>query len=121
MMITFRLIRIYQARNAARMPNAPPARSNGMFGSPAWRSAAVGVRYAMPRNKNARSRVKKSRKKATVDLRVQRSRMKVKMNQPWATCQLLHVQSSWNSTFLPSDRDQMSSKMARVNQLPESR
>lgn len=80
----FELVQIsaYQARNAARIPNAPPARRQGMLGSPAVRSAAVGVRYAIPSIKKARSRVKNSRKKATVDRRVQMSRMKVKMNQP---------------------------------------
>ena len=36
----------------------------------------------MPRNRNATSRVKNSKKKAADDLRVQTSRRKVKMNQP---------------------------------------
>ena len=35
----------------------------------------------MPRHRKAKSRVKKRRKKATVDLSVQRRRMNVKMNQ----------------------------------------
>ena len=37
----------------------------------------------MPRRRKAISRVKNNRKKATVDLRVQMSRIKVKMNQPY--------------------------------------
>ena len=36
----------------------------------------------MPRSINARSREKKSAKKATVERRVQSTRMNVKMNQP---------------------------------------
>jgi hypothetical protein len=36
----------------------------------------------MASSRKARSSVKKSRKKATVDLSVQTSRMKVNMNQP---------------------------------------
>jgi len=36
----------------------------------------------MPRNKNARSSVKKRKKNATVERRVQISRTVVKMNQP---------------------------------------
>lgn len=36
----------------------------------------------MPRHRKAMSRVRKSMKKATVDLRVQMSRRKVKMNHP---------------------------------------
>lgn len=64
------------------MPNAPPTRNTATFGSASARSAADGVKYAIPRNKNARSRVKNSRKNATVDLSVQMSKMKVKMNQP---------------------------------------
>ena len=37
----------------------------------------------MPSIKNAKSRVKKSIKKAKVERRVQMSRMKVKMNHPY--------------------------------------
>lgn len=54
-----------------------------MLAVPSSRSAALGVKYAIPSSKNAMSSVKKSRKKATVERRVQSRRMKVKMNQPW--------------------------------------
>jgi hypothetical protein len=37
----------------------------------------------MPRSRKAMSRVKNRVKNATVDLNVQSSRMKVKINQPW--------------------------------------
>ena len=36
----------------------------------------------MPSSRKVRSRKKKSRKKATVDLRVQKSKIVVKINQP---------------------------------------
>lgn len=72
----------YHARKAAKMPKAPPARRSGTLGSPAWTWAEVGVRYAIPRNRKARSSVKNRRKKATVDRRVHIRRIKVKMNQP---------------------------------------
>lgn len=39
-------------------------------------------RYPIPKHRKARSRVKKSKKKATVDFRVQSSKRKVKMNHP---------------------------------------
>jgi hypothetical protein len=48
-----------------------------MRGAPSTRA-----RYPIPRHINARSKVKKSRKNATVDLSVQRRRRNVKMNQP---------------------------------------
>lgn len=38
----------------------------------------------MPRSKNARSNVKKSRKKATVERRVAIKRIVVKIHQPWS-------------------------------------
>ena len=40
------------------------------------------VMYPIPRQRKARSRKKKIEKKATVDLKVQIKRRKVKMNQP---------------------------------------
>jgi hypothetical protein len=68
---------LYQARNAARIPNPPPALMAVPFGAPLEWS-----RYPIPRQRKARSRVKKSEKNATVDFRVQRRSKKVKMNQP---------------------------------------
>ena len=68
---------LYHAKKAARMPKAPPARKQPVFGSP-----PDGCRYATPRKRKVRSSVKNSRKNATVDFKVQMSKMKVKMNQP---------------------------------------
>lgn len=68
---------LYQARNAAMSPNQPPALMMGTLGAP-----SLVCRLPIASNRKARSSVKKSKKKATVDLRVQMSRMKVKMNQP---------------------------------------
>lgn len=68
---------LYQAKNAARIPKAPPALMAEIRGAPSTRA-----RYPIPRQRNARSRVKKREKKATVDLTVQMSNKKVKMNQP---------------------------------------
>jgi hypothetical protein len=67
----------YQAVNAARIPKAPPA-----LRRPVWGAPSTWSRYARPRNRNARSRVKKRVKKATVERRVQINSRKVKMNQP---------------------------------------
>ena len=64
---------LYQAANAASIPKAPPALRQATF--PCWR-------YEIPSIRKARSRVKKRKKKATVERSVQRSRMKVKINQP---------------------------------------
>ena len=41
------------------------------------------------------SRVKKSEKKASVERRVQRSSMVVKMNQPWQYCKQVAKRRSW--------------------------
>jgi hypothetical protein len=68
---------LYQARNAARIPNPPPALMAVLFGAPLEWS-----RYPIPRQRKARSSVKKSEKNATVDLRVQSKSRKVKINQP---------------------------------------
>ena len=43
---------------------------------------SVAFKYPMPRSRNAMSRKKKSRKNATVERSVQRTRIEVKMNQP---------------------------------------
>ena len=67
----------YQAVNAAMIPKAPPA-----LRRPVWGAPSLCSKYARPRNRKARSRVKKSVKKATVERRVQISSRKVKMNQP---------------------------------------
>lgn len=64
---------LYQAAKAARIPKAPPALRQAML--PCWR-------YEIPSMRNARSSVKKRKKKATVERSVQMSRMKVKINQP---------------------------------------
>lgn len=69
---------LYQARKAARIPNAPPALlipGLGPFASP--------MSQAMPRSKKVMSRVKKRRKNMTVDRMVHISRRNVKMNQPF--------------------------------------
>jgi hypothetical protein len=44
----------------------------------------LGFRYPIPSRRKARSSVKKSKKNATVDFRVQKTRIVVKMNQPWS-------------------------------------
>jgi len=49
-------------------------------------------------------------KKATVDLRVQISRIKVKMNQPYV---LLANIPQKNEAFAPSSKDQRSCKMGK--------
>jgi hypothetical protein len=67
----------YQAVKAARIPKAPPA-----LRRPVWGAPSLCSKYARARNRKARSRVKKSVKKATVERRVQISSRKVKMNQP---------------------------------------
>jgi hypothetical protein len=67
----------YQAVNAAMIPKAPPA-----LRRPVWGAPPLCNKYARPRNRNARSRVKKRVKKATVERRVQIKSRKVKMNQP---------------------------------------
>ena len=69
---------LYHAMNAARSPKYPPAESKCWFGAP----LASASRWPRNRKRNAMSRVKKSRKKATVERSVQISRMVVKMNQP---------------------------------------
>ena len=69
---------LYQAKNAAKIPNTPPALMIGGFGAP----AASRWRYPIPSRRKAKSRVKKREKNATVERRVQRTRMVVKMNQP---------------------------------------
>ena len=52
--------------------------------------------------------MKNNRKKATVDLRVQMSRIKVKMNQPYI---LLANIPQKNEAFAPSSKDQRSCRM----------
>jgi hypothetical protein len=69
-------VETYQAMNAARIPKAPPALRRETWGPP----VPPCIKYARPSMRNARSRVKKSRKKATVERRVQISSRKVKMN-----------------------------------------
>ena len=64
----------------------------------------------MPRRRKAMSRVKNNKKKATVDLRVQMSRIKVKMNQPYV---LLANIPQMNKAFAPSSKDQRSCKMGK--------
>lgn len=68
---------LYHARNAASIPNPPPALMAVWLGAPLWLS-----RYPIPRQRKARSRVKNKLKNATVDFRVQRRSKKVNMNQP---------------------------------------
>lgn len=67
----------YQAANAAIMPNAPPARSSGMFGP-----AESNNRYDNASMRNANMRVKNRKLNAKVDRRVRIQSKKVKMNQP---------------------------------------
>lgn len=69
---------LYQAKKAARTPKAPPARVRPVFGSP----AAFSYMYAQASKRNVMSNVKKSKKKARVDFRVQKSSSVVKINHP---------------------------------------
>ena len=69
---------LYHARNAASNAKKPPALRMGGFGM----SIASRCRYPMLSSMNARSRVKNSKKNATVERRVQSTRSVVKMNQP---------------------------------------
>lgn len=73
---------LYQAAKADRRPKRPPAFWSLRLGKP-----PEGSKKASPRSRKVMSRKKKSRKNATVDLRVHRTRMKVKINQP-CDCQL---------------------------------
>ena len=68
---------LYHAKNAARRPKEPPALMRPGFGAP----AAVRFRYPQNNNRNVMSRVKKSKKKATVERRVAINKRVVKMNQ----------------------------------------
>lgn len=68
---------LYQARKAAIIPKAPPARVR-----PILAPAAPGYRYDRARKRNAKSSVKNSRKKASVDLSVHMSKIVVKINHP---------------------------------------
>ena len=68
---------LYQARNAANNAKYPPALIIGVLGAP-----SVACKYPILRSKNAMSRVKKSKKKATVERSVQISSKNVKMNHP---------------------------------------
>ena len=68
---------LYQARNAASNPKKPPALLTGTFRSP-----STSWKRAIARRRKAISSVKKSRKKASVDFSVQKTRIVVKMNQP---------------------------------------
>jgi hypothetical protein len=68
---------LYQAAKEARRPKTPPALMTLALGVP-----SVAWRYPIPRRRKAMSRVKKRKKKATVERRVQMTRMVVKMNQP---------------------------------------
>lgn len=70
---------LYHAKKAAKMPKTPPAFIAPSLGAPSTRSA-----YPMPKRRNARSKVKNSKKNATVDRSVQSKRRKVKINHPWA-------------------------------------
>jgi hypothetical protein len=69
---------LYQASNAASIPKTPPAMVSWGCTSP----FGPCLMKEMARQRKARSKVKKSEKKATVDFRVQMSRIVVKMNQP---------------------------------------
>jgi hypothetical protein len=71
----------YQAAKAAKIPKAPPARIRAMLGVVAP-SVYVGFKYPTPKQRKAKSRVKKRKKNATVDLSVRIRSKKVKMNQP---------------------------------------
>ena len=68
----------HHAKNAAKMPNTPPAVRQPGCGTPLLSAC----KYAIPSVRNAMSSVKNSKKKATVDLSVQIKRTVVKMNQP---------------------------------------
>lgn len=68
----------YHAKNALQIPNAPPVLIRLGPGAP----AAFGLSQPRARKRKARSSVKKSRKKATVDRSVARRRRVVKINHP---------------------------------------
>jgi len=68
---------LYHAANAAKRPKAPPATMQPCCGcTPSF------CRYPMPSIRNAMSSVKNRKKKATVERRVQMTKIVVKMNQP---------------------------------------
>lgn len=69
---------LYQATKAVRRPKKPPALIRWVCGWP-WGSWK---RYPTPSMRKVISRKKNSRKKATVDRKVQKRRMVLKMNQP---------------------------------------
>lgn len=80
---------LYQAKNAAMRPNEPPALIAVGFGA----LAAVSFMYPIAKQRNARSSVRKSKKNATVDLRVQRRRTVVKTNHPYSRSVSVHTSS----------------------------
>jgi hypothetical protein len=68
---------LYQAQKAARRPKKPAAWITGFLGAPLeWRSQPI------PRRRNVISSQKNKRKNMSVERRVQKSRIVVKMNQP---------------------------------------
>jgi hypothetical protein len=69
---------LYHAKSAAKIPKYPPALINLVSVFP----LSSAYKWPRKRKRNARSSVKKSMKKATVERRVQSRRMVVKMNQP---------------------------------------
>jgi hypothetical protein len=69
---------LYHAMKAANNPKYPPALIVFGWGTP----ASLARRWPIPKRRKARSKKKKSRKKATVDRSVQINRIVVKMNHP---------------------------------------
>lgn len=70
---------LYQAKKAAANPKPPPALTQEGLG---W-SSEFSYMYAMASMRKARSRVKKRRKNARVDFKVQTRSTVVKINQPF--------------------------------------
>lgn len=68
----------YHAANADSKLKKPDALITGVFGPP----LASRCKYPIPSNRNARSRVKKMKKNATVERSVAMRRRVVNMNQP---------------------------------------
>ena len=64
------------------IPKAPPALRQPTCGAPV--PALSAYKYAIPRNRKVKSRVKNSIKKATVDLSVQITRRVLKINHAYA-------------------------------------
>jgi hypothetical protein len=73
---------LYQAAKAAKSPKYPPALIHEAFGPYEPLGPMELDKYPIPRRRNAMSRKKNSRKKATVDLKVHIKSKVVKIHHP---------------------------------------